>query len=396
MASNGEPKTKSWMHYPVQAGAGNRCRLLVGGRTLVYDLDGFLEIEREPAATPTLALRALRLSGNLVDGKACGAPQKIWLYPMGGAGSAPKELSERNGVLTANLMISLAIESRDPALATPIEPTSHGFAALPYALVHLHVDLSLGVDTPVLLLRATGPGESPVTSEAVAADVLLCCGPSFFDAPQCLELCLDIKIAVETDAQGNETPMCESKQVKELVAAANQLLGCDPPGQCCIKLRIGGISTVSVPQIPLDVDAKKIGDVTAVTKIARVDPKSRCYNVYIVRTVKNTAGGVTAWGAAGIDGSLVDQSSTDTPKTGANVLVHELGHALGLARNTGDKTEPNGVDRHSSDPKNVMSGVGGAPGDKLNPLQCARMRSSPHLVSTGAPCEIHAKGGIWF
>jgi len=384
-------KKNAWIHYPVQAGTGNRCTLLFDERTLTYDLGGYIEILRtgadeEGAGPPRLSVPVVRLVGRLIDGAACGAPRTIWLYPR--TTTAPAAEVELDGIVTVNTRMSFVVESRSGDVPVLTEPLVHGFAAVPFAVADLHVNLTLGATDPGLVIRGTGLGDSPIAQRPVALDIQLCCGPSLL-APKCLELCLHVKIAVD-----DGVPLVEPKDIESVVQEANKLLGCDPPGQCCIKLRIGGIVAVYKPKISLDIDGKKKADVFGVTKIERVDPKTGCYNLYVVRTINNTAGGVTAWGSDTIDGSLINQDSAQAPTGGGRILAHELGHALGLARGGGDELDPAGVDHHSSDDENLMSGVGGTPGDGLNSLQCTKMRSSPHLKPTDAPCTGEPHGRI--
>lgn len=397
METNSQKTT--WMHCTVSPNSGNRCQLLFSQRILRYDLDGFLEISREQArdGPASITIQVLRLSGSLIEVADCGGPRKIWLYPSASRPHAFTGTSKRNGVEEVTGTISLAIESRDPAIDAPLEPVGDVFVASRFATVRLHATLSLGLDSPLLVLRADGAGESPLITSEIATQLVLCCGRSFFDSPQCLELCLHIKIASVLDKNGDYTPLVEAKEVIAVVEAANKILGCKPPGQCCIQLRIGAIVSVSVPQIPLDVDGSKAASVVAVTMLERTEPNSKCYNVYVVQSIAGTAGGVTAWGAAGKDGSLIDQASAMNPNNGGRILAHELGHALGLAddRDAG-KFDDNGVDHHSNDPKNLMSGVnpGGPPGNELNELQCRKMRCSPHLVTIGPDCKDKPRGSI--
>jgi hypothetical protein len=308
----------------------------------------------------------------LVDCSVSGVPRLIALRPAG-VDRIGGNLVPRDGVAEVLTTARLIVESMDPDIQLPIVQQDDLLSTDPFAIVELHV--------------------------SVTFEIFFCCG-SYFWTPTCDELCLDIKVAAEENVQ---VILLES--VRAAVNEANDVLGCDPPGQCCIRLRIAGLSIVAIPQIPLDIDGTSIADIRRVTEVQR---SKDCYNVYFVRSVGGTGGGTTLFGSGKAngrpsgDGSVIDtrfvfdaEMQVDQKSTG-RVLAHELGHGLGLP--AGDGTEPNGVEKHSSDPNNVMSGVSELepPGAELNLLQCQLIRSSPLLKSTVDPCRGRPRGQVTF
>ncbi|WP_143306205.1 zinc metalloprotease [Chitinophaga vietnamensis] len=202
----------------------------------------------------------------------------------------------------------------------------------------------------------------------------------YIDSGHCLELCLSIKVA--TDAQGN--PVIDDNRVKRVIDGINKIWGCGGTGQCCLRFTISEIKHIQMKNF-IDPYANNKADLEDTLKLSR---SQTCYNLYFVDNMLAGTPGITQFGSNN-DGSLVRTNGYPNDDTLITIGAHELGHALGLARDT-NGTDDVGVVHHSNHPKNLMGPVANLQVE-LNRMQCQKARTSQLLNDTNTPCTEQAQ-----
>lgn len=226
----------------------------------------------------------------------------------------------------------------------------------------------------------------------------------------CMELCINIIIG--TDADG--AALASKDDIDEFEKILNGIFGCTE-GQCCIDVKVRKSTVAVKPPIPTDIEVQprvldKKASLAAGTSVFTErgefkkvldgpHAEKECYNIFIVNSI--TDANRPGEKIAGMTNTLPKQGNIGSMVVGGgsngsvgNTMAHEVGHALGLGEEEG--TEQEGVDKHSSNDKNIMrENPADGDGTNLNELQCERMLQSPLLKVKGKACDCDPKEGVF-
>jgi hypothetical protein len=230
-----------------------------------------------------------------------------------------------------------------------------------------------------ILLHGVGVIRVPVFETPVLAELgCFCVCPDDATKPKCRTICLSVKVA--SDALG--TPVLSDDRVKAIVAEINKIWGCSSPGQCCLQFELKKIAHPGHDKLKDPVKVNWTGTSDEFKAAAKVDRDPDCYSLYFVKKLDTVGGpaGRAILGQTKFDDepAAIVQTADYPDATIGQLAAHELGHALGLARN-GPDTEPKGVDKHSSRPDNLMEPNANIPARKLNLDQCKAALESKEM-----------------
>jgi len=192
--------------------------------------------------------------------------------------------------------------------------------------------------------------------------------------------CLSIKVAMK-DGAG----LKNEEQVRAIIDKVNEIWGCTEPGQCCIRFDV--VEVKDSDKVHLKPQLAETFCTFDFDDIAEAERHPDCYNMYLVEEIDPPRfAGMCRHDSK--KSSVISTSSggqTFTDEKIAQIAAHELGHAMGLARNDG--TEAGGVDRHSSTATNLMSpSIAGTTG-ALNAEQCAEAQRRGQLTGVLTPTD---------
>jgi hypothetical protein len=353
------------------------------GARLVYRLEGWLEHslsapgKGDPPRSVGFRVRNLNVRGSL-EGRPCGdAPRAVHATLGGPPPMTTIDLRTGHACLAVPVELAYRDLERDRRSRRKAQP-----AHLP-SIAPLSTTLSVAFDYDLKAggFVASGAGTLPrlppfANAPAAVGFLLRCpCTPKSF----CLEVCLSIKTATAADGK----PIKTADDIRELVRKVNEIWDCTAPGQCCIRFTASEIVAPLSPGVPPTVKEEGAGtelsdDFKRVVNISRSDD---CYNVVLINAFDGTTAlGLTAHGENAASVVRVAELGTDEV---ARTLAHELGHALGLAREFGQSNT--GVEKHSVRASNLMLDGRGS-GTKLNQAQCTRARASPLAKRTNTQC----------
>lgn len=376
---------------------------------LVYNLNGWIEEslskqkgKRDGQDSARITIQNVNIGGILLSPCNGAYPKHIHLALKTGARPVG-ELDLKTGLAS----LVLPVELEYPELETVPKQLRRRLPkhVLP-SIIPLETSLFLRVeyDTKAGRFSATGSGHFPGLPPFTDAEV-----PAFFfgeficaKGNYCAEVCLHIKVALEDDGGGIIDSV---KRVSQIVEKVNNIWGCGEPGQCCIRFRIERV--VYVPELPETVELRNKRTTEDSKRVRRIDRSSECYNVYLIKDVSgDQLAGQTAYGS--LSGTIVRTTRRRRVPGGtqlvplsddkiAQILAHELGHALCLARGPG-RTDPEGLWGHSTNRDNLMFGetdLQEPGGTRLNKKQCQRARACTEvkLKELDEPCEFQPGEG---
>jgi hypothetical protein len=353
------------------------------GQQLVYSLSGSVEYIAPKNALPSA-------KSELTIVRVYGAAR---LNETTAAGGAPSEIAfQLAKPIRASLTgktVKAELDLRWPNLVNlktyRVVIPGHAYSYRPVrATLALQFLWQPGLSGLCLTSRGTIPIPELAVAPLPAACVFFCCCPS--ENPKCKTLCLDIKVGPRA---GGGAAVMTADEVKAVIKRVNEIWGCTAPGQCCIEFTVADADIHSNPNGLKDTvkvnDANPDADHVAAVQIER---STTCYNLYYVETMKAPPGknfpGITLFDQNASTMVQYPPNAGYTNETLATVTAHELGHALGLARDQAG-TDDKGVKKHSKNSTNVMHNIANL-GTKLNAEQCAQARQSPLLKDKTTDC----------